>query len=136
MAERLHICLQRFPSLLDLTSQIWNCFLKTFNLILQGPSPDPLFLGSQLSLDSNAPSFTQPKVPSVKVLPDLRPKSKSVSKCDFPKSFLNNETPNAKREKLKHPNLSMDALLLGSILLSSQTVALSPLPQELFEYFQ
>ena len=45
----------------------------------------------------------------------IRDRSKSVNKSDFPKSFLNSQNSN-KFSRLLHSSLSLDFLLLASII--------------------
>lgn len=116
MSERLHLTLSAFPGLQKSSQSIWNTFLSLFHLALyRNVSPELVLLGSQLSLDSNAPTFARP---AQKTLP---PKSKSVNKSDFPKSFTQSQSLAAKFSEISHPNLSMDHLLLASIVHSSDS---------------
>ena len=134
MAERLHIIFRKFPQIEGHSLQIWKIFCSFFSLVLYpNSSSDLVILGSQISLDSNHSPFIPPTIPLLK--PHLPQKSKSVNKSDFPKSFLNSQNSN-KFSRLLHSSLSLDFLLLGSIINISQQNTLNLPPKNIFNFYR
>lgn len=130
----MHILLRKFPQLEGKLQTIWDTFLSLFSLVLRpkSVSSDLVVLGSQLSLESNQLCQTQPK-PSLSAPLSLPPKSKSVNKSDFPKNFLS-EQNSSKLTQLLHPRLSLDCLLLGSVIHAMPDSGSSA--EDVFKFFE
>jgi hypothetical protein len=135
MAERLHIFIRKYPHIEAYSNSIWKTFLSLLSLLLypKSDSSDLVVLGSQISLESNQLYQTQPKMENRCISPTLPPKSKSVNKSDFPKSFLKNYSSN-KISQLMHPSLSLDCFLFASITTSLPNN--TPPSEELFESYK